>query len=105
MQREQGHPILIPSDDVAKDPSDCLSPLTSAKSYFSESRYSARYVPANTMAYDTLWQNNKEKQIMNQTCYSSCSPLSLCRYAHTLATIVVIFIFNMNILWGKTTNL
>jgi len=32
---------------VAKDPSDCLSPLTSAKSYFSESRYSARYVPAN----------------------------------------------------------
>jgi len=37
---------------VAKDPSDCLSPLTSAKSYFSESRYSARYVPANTMAYD-----------------------------------------------------
>jgi hypothetical protein len=32
---------------VAKDPSDCLSPLTSAKSYFSESRYSARYFPAN----------------------------------------------------------
>jgi len=32
---------------VAKDPSDCLSPLTSVKSYFSESRYSARYVPAN----------------------------------------------------------
>ncbi len=32
---------------MAKDPSDCLSPLTSAKSYFSESRYSARYIPAN----------------------------------------------------------
>ncbi len=32
---------------MAKDPSDCLSPLTSAKSYFSESRYSARYFPAN----------------------------------------------------------
>jgi len=32
---------------VAKDPSDCLSPLTSVKSYFSESRYSARYFPTN----------------------------------------------------------
>ncbi len=30
-----------------KNPSDCLSPLTSAKSYFSELRYSARYVPVN----------------------------------------------------------
>jgi len=38
---------VIICDYVAKDPSDCLSPLTSAKSYFSESRYSARYVPAN----------------------------------------------------------
>ena len=46
-------PSVIICDDVAKDPSDCLSPLTSVKSYFSESRYSARYVPANTMAYDT----------------------------------------------------
>ncbi len=40
-------PSVIICDDVAKDPSDCLSPLTSAKSYFSESRYSARYFPAN----------------------------------------------------------
>ncbi len=40
-------PSAIICDDVAKDPSDCLSPLTSAKSYFSESRYSARYVPAS----------------------------------------------------------
>jgi len=40
-------PSVIICDDVAKDPSDRLSPLTSAKSYFSESRYSARYVPAN----------------------------------------------------------
>ena len=40
-------PSVIICDDVAKDPSDCLSLLTSAKSYFSESRYSARYVPAN----------------------------------------------------------
>jgi len=38
--------VLI-CDDVAKDPSDRLSPLTSAKSYFSELQYSARYVPAN----------------------------------------------------------
>ncbi len=40
-------PSVIICDDVAKDPSDCLSLLTSAKSYFSESRYSARYFPAN----------------------------------------------------------
>ena len=40
-------PSVIICDDVAKDPSDCLSPLTSAKSYFSESRYSAGYFPAN----------------------------------------------------------
>jgi hypothetical protein len=40
-------PSVIICDDEAKDPSDCLSPLTSAKSYFSESRYSARYFPAN----------------------------------------------------------
>ena len=40
-------PSVIICDDVAKDPSDRLSPLTSAKSYFSESRYSARYFPAN----------------------------------------------------------
>ena len=41
-------------DDVAKYPSDCLSPLTSAKSYFSESRYSAKLFSRQyTMAYDT----------------------------------------------------
>ena len=40
-------PSVIICDDVAKDPSDCLSPLTSAKSYFSKLRYSARYFPAN----------------------------------------------------------
>ena len=40
-------PSVIICDDVAKDPSDCLSLLTSAKSYFSKSQYSARYVPAN----------------------------------------------------------
>jgi hypothetical protein len=39
---------------VAKDPSDCLSPLTSAKSYFSESRYSVRYFPANLLWPMTL---------------------------------------------------
>jgi hypothetical protein len=31
-------PSVIICDDVAKDPSDRLSPLTSAKSYISESR-------------------------------------------------------------------
>ena len=31
----------------AKDPGDHLSPLTSAKSYISESRYSAKHFPAN----------------------------------------------------------
>ena len=40
-------PSVIICDDVAKDPSDRLSPLTSAKSYISESRYLARYFPAN----------------------------------------------------------
>ena len=40
-------PSVLICDDVAKDPSDCLSPLISAKSYFSESRYSVRYFPAN----------------------------------------------------------
>ena len=40
-------PSVIICDDVAKDPSDRLSPLTSAKSYLSESRYLARYFPAN----------------------------------------------------------
>jgi len=41
-------PSGIICDDVAKDPSDCLSPLTSSvKSYFSESRYLARYFPTN----------------------------------------------------------
>ncbi len=40
-------PSVIICYDVAKDPSDRLSPLTSAKSYISESRYLARYFPAN----------------------------------------------------------
>ena len=40
-------PSVIICADVAKDPSDRLSPLTSAKSYISESRYLARYFPAN----------------------------------------------------------
>jgi hypothetical protein len=40
-------PSVIICDDVAKDPSDRLSLLTSAKSYISESRYLARYYPAN----------------------------------------------------------
>ena len=40
-------PSVIICDDVAKDPSDRLSLLTSAKSYISESRYLARYFPAN----------------------------------------------------------
>jgi len=40
-------PSVIICDDVAKDPSDCLSPLTSAKSYISESRYLPRYFPTN----------------------------------------------------------
>ncbi len=39
-------PSVIICDDVAKDPSDRLSLLTSAKSYISESRYLARYYPA-----------------------------------------------------------
>jgi len=47
-------PSVIICDDVAKDPSDCLSPLTSAKSYFSESRYSVRYFPANLLWPMTL---------------------------------------------------
>ena len=40
-------PSVIICDDVAKDPSDRLSPLTSAKSYISESQYLARYFPTN----------------------------------------------------------
>ena len=40
-------PSVIICDDVAKDPSDRLSLLTSAKSYISELRYLARYFPAN----------------------------------------------------------
>ncbi len=40
-------PSVIICDDVAKDPSDRLSLLTSVKSYISESRYLARYFPAN----------------------------------------------------------
>jgi len=40
-------PSVIICDDVAKDPSDRLSPLTSAKSFISKSWYIARYFPAN----------------------------------------------------------
>jgi hypothetical protein len=43
-------PSVIICDDVAKDPSDRLSPLTSAKSCISESRYLARYFPANILS-------------------------------------------------------
>jgi hypothetical protein len=39
--------VIICDDVLAKDPSDRLSPLTSAKSYISELRYLARYFPAN----------------------------------------------------------
>ena len=52
-------PSVIICDDVAKDPSDRLSPLTSAKSYFSESRYSARYFPANIPWPMTLAPTNE----------------------------------------------
>jgi len=52
-------PSFIICDDVAKDLSDCLSPLTSAKSYFSESRCSARYFPANIPWPMTV--NDKER--------------------------------------------
>ncbi len=40
-------PSVIICDDAAKDPSDRLSLLTSAKSYISKLRYLARYFPAN----------------------------------------------------------
>jgi len=52
-------PSVIICDDVAKDPGDSLSPLTSAKSYFSESGYSARYVPANIPWPMTLAPTNE----------------------------------------------
>lgn len=52
-------PSVIICDDVAKDPSDRLSPLTSAKSYFSESRYLARYFPANIPWPMTLAPTNE----------------------------------------------
>ena len=48
-------PSVIICDDVAKDPSDRLSLLTSAKSYISESRYLARYFPANIPWPMTVW--------------------------------------------------
>ena len=51
-------PSVIICDDVAKDPSDRLSPLTLAKSYISESQYLARYFPANKlwpMTYSYSW--------------------------------------------------
>ncbi len=47
MVRLTTYGICLLCDDVAKDPSDCLSPLTSVKSYLSKLRYSARYFPAN----------------------------------------------------------
>ncbi len=56
---------VIICDDVAKDPSDRLSLLTSAKSYISESRYLARYFPANipwpmTNCLIWTWENIKK---------------------------------------------
>ncbi len=52
-------PSVIICDDVAKDPGDRLSMLTSAKSYISESRYSARYFPANIPWPMTLAHTNE----------------------------------------------
>ena len=52
-------PSVIICGDVAKDPSDRLSPLTSAKSYISESRYIARYFPANIPWPMTLAPTNE----------------------------------------------
>ena len=52
-------PSVIICDDVAKDPSDRLSPLTSAKSYISESRFFARYFPANIPWPMTLAPTNE----------------------------------------------
>ena len=52
-------PSVIICDDVAKDPSDRLSLLTSAKSYISESRYLARYFPANIPWPMTLAPTNE----------------------------------------------
>jgi len=52
-------PSVIICDDVAKDPSDRLSPLTSAKSYISESRYSARNFLANIPWPMTLAPTNE----------------------------------------------
>jgi len=59
-------PSVIICDDVANDPSDCLSPLTSAKSYFSKSRYSTRYFPANIPWPMTPWAPHR--------AYHHCSP-------------------------------
>ena len=52
-------PSVIICDDVAKDPSDRLSLLTSAKSYISESQYLARYFPANIPWPMTLAPTNE----------------------------------------------
>ena len=50
-------PSVIICDDVAKDLSDCLSPLTSVKSYISELRYLARYFPDHG-----LWQGGVDQR-------------------------------------------
>jgi len=66
---------------VAKDPSDRLSPLTSAKSYFRESQYSARYFPANipwlmteAIAYPMfacfVWDYGGFATILQEVCQS-----------------------------------
>ena len=54
-----GASSVIICDDVAKDPSDRLSPLTSAKSYISKSRYLARYFPTNIPWPMTLAPTNE----------------------------------------------
>ncbi len=52
-------PSVIICDDVAKDPSDRLSLLTSVKRYISKSRYLARYYPANIPWPMTLAPTNE----------------------------------------------
>ena len=61
-------PSVIICDDVAKDPSDRLSLLTSAKSYISELRYLARYFPANIPWPMTLAPTNEaiSREIMRK---------------------------------------
>ncbi len=61
-------PSVIICNDVAKDPSDRLSPLTSAKSYISESRDLARYFPAKLPWSMTLAPTNEaiSREIMRK---------------------------------------